>query len=174
MTFFKAPILVQSYNPLDSLPTSSRAVEDEGNATVTVREVRGVGPTASGWAGIIFTCEIQVDGSEQPLSGGQSGVKGVDLIITLAPKGGGPINALTLAGDLGKLEERFGPAYAAAGHPLAADPDGSMITPGGVSLDESGDGWRSIEFRPFRAKVWTWSSKKGGRGVDFVAVQPAG
>ena len=170
MSFFKQTIAAKIENPLDSLPTSYKAVPEDGNATLTVRAVRAVESKTSSWAGIVWECEVQIDGTPAPLTGGQKGIAGVDFLLTVQSKDGSPLSSIDVGKDCAKIESRFGAAYEAAGHPLAETPEGFLL-PDGLSLDspDLGPALAAIEGRPIRVRCWAWVGKKG-KGVEMFAV----
>ena len=173
MSFFSKPITGKIRNPLDSLPTKLKECPEEGNATLTVREVRAQPSKTSDWQGIIWSCEIQIDGEPSPLSGGQNnGTAGVDLLLTVQSADGSPLLSTGVYRAARKLSDRMGEAYKAAGHPLAENPDG-FVLPDGLDLNSAdlGPALKSIEGRPIRGKCWVYKGKSG-RGVDFVALFP--
>ena len=170
MSFFKKTIAAKIENPLDALPTSYKATPEDGNATLTVRAVRAIESSTSIWAGIVWECEAQIDGTPAPLTGGQKGIAGVDFLLTVQSKDGSPLSSIDVSKDCAKIESRFGAAYKAAGHPLAQSPDG-FVLPDGLSLDspDLGAALAAIEGRPIRVRCWAWTGAKG-RGVDMFAV----
>lgn len=172
MSFFSKPVMGKIRNPLDDLPTKIKDCPEGGNATLTVREVRAQDSKTSAWQGIVWTCEIQVDGEPAALSGGQNGTAGVDLLVTVQPADGSPLSSIDVDRAARKLAGRFGEAYKAAGHPLADSPEGFLL-PDGLALDspDLGPALKSLEGHAIRGKCWTFKGKSG-RGVDFVALFP--
>lgn len=172
MGFFKNPVSAPK-NPLADIPPAPKAAYTEapnGNATMRVVEVKKVESSTTSWQGLVWECEITLDGAGTVLRGGQRGVKGVELMTTVTSKEG-EISTLSQAADNGRIESRFGALYAAEGEALEVNDQG-FLTPGGRSFN--GDNGleaalKKIEGRECRVVVWSFKGKDGlGVGVGPV------
>lgn len=174
MSFFKNTVAAPK-NPLSDLPPSAKAAYNEaphGNATMRVVAVKGIESSTSSWKGLVWECEITLDGSGLVLSGGQKGVKGVDLMTTVQPKSG-DLSTLDQAADNGRIEARFGGLYEAEGEALGESDQGFLL-PGGRSF-EAEDleiALKKIEGREVRVVCWSFkSAKDGSMGVGVGQVR---
>lgn len=171
MSFFKNTFAAPK-NPLSDLPPSAKAAYNEaphGNATMRVVAVKGIESSTSSWKGLVWECEITLDGSGVVLRGGQKGVRGVDLMTTIQPKTG-ELSTLDQAADNGRIEARFGALYAAEGEALAENDQGFLL-PGGKSFDapDLEIALKKIEGRETRVVCWSFKGKDGlGVGVGPV------
>ena len=174
MAFFKNPVSAPR-NPLADLPPTPKAAYAEaphGNATMRVVEVKGIESTSSQWKGLVWECEITLDGAGTVLRGGQRGIKGVELMATITPKEG-DLSTLDQAADNGRIESRFGALYAAEGEALAVN-DLGFLTPGGRAFDDPDleAALKKIEGRECRVVVWSFKGRDGlGVGVGQVRAE---